>query len=207
MKMWCFSLYAILVSALLVPSLKAQSSYESWVLSDGTMMEAKVRTVAPGHVLFTQRSGIEKDVQISNLSDRSRKRLLEVLGFSAADIAAVPAAPAAAPVPKPAPAAPAPGAAIDVTDTASLEANFQKEVTVAGQVKRVATLGASGHKLLEFDGSPFQIFISNTSMQASNEWDLESLVGKRIQASGKVDRFKENLQLRVSLPDQITVVQ
>ncbi len=203
MKMWCFSLYAILVSALLVPSLKAQSSYESWVLSDGTMMEAKVRTVAPGHVLFTQRSGIEKDVQISNLSDRSRKRLLEVLGFSAADIAAVPAAP----VPKPAPAAPATGAAIDVTDTASLEANFQKEVTVAGQVKRVATLGASGHKLLEFDGSPFQIFISNTSMQASNEWDLESLVGKRIQASGKVDRFKENLQLRVSLPDQITVVQ
>lgn len=205
MKMWCFSLYAILVSALLVPSLKAQSSYESWVLSDGTMMEAKVRTVAPGHVLFTQRSGIEKDVQISNLSDRSRKRLLEVLGFSAADIAAAPAAPAK-PAPAPAPAT-VTGAAIDVTDTASLEANFQKEVTVAGQVKRVATLGASGHKLLEFDGSSFQIFISNTSMQASNEWDLDSLVGKRIQASGKVDRFKENLQLRISRPDQITVVQ
>ncbi len=193
---------------------RAQSALESWVLSDGTMIEAKVRSVAPGHVLFTQRSGIEKDVEISKLSDRSRKRLLEVLGFTGADVAALPA-PATAPVgeqkPMPtaptAPAAPTSSAAIDVTDTASMEASFGKDATIVGQVKKIVTLGAAGHKLVEFDGSSFQIFVSNSSLQASNEWALDDMVGKRVQASGKVDKYRDNLQLRISRPDQISIVQ
>lgn len=202
---------AVFIYLLIALDSRAQSALESWVLSDGTMIEAKVRTVAPGHVLFTQRSGIEKDVEISKLSERSRKRLLEVLGFSASDAAALPAGTptpmATVPVAPVAPSAPANGSAIDVTDTASIEASFGKEATVAGQVKKIITLGAAGHKLIEFDGSTFQIFVSNSSLQASNEWALEDMVGKRVQASGKVDRYRDNLQLRISRPDQIAVVQ
>ncbi|MCB1209605.1 MAG: hypothetical protein KDK97_09780 [Verrucomicrobiales bacterium] len=202
---------AVFIYLLIALDSRAQSALESWVLSDGTMIEAKVRTVAPGHVLFTQRSGIEKDVEISKLSERSRKRLLEVLGFSASDAAALPAGTptpmATVPAAPVAPSAPANGSAIDVTDTASIEASFGKEATVAGQVKKIITLGAAGHKLVEFDGSTFQIFVSNSSLQASNEWALEDMVGKRVQASGKVDRYRDNLQLRISRPDQIAVVQ
>ena len=202
---------AVFIYLLIALDSRAQSALESWVLSDGTMIEAKVRTVAPGHVLFTQRSGIEKDVEISKLSERSRKRLLEVLGFSASDAAALPAGTptpmATVPAAPVAPSAPANGSAIDVTDTASIEASFGKEATVAGQVKKIITLGAAGHKLIEFDGSTFQIFVSNSSLQASNEWALEDMVGKRVQASGKVDRYRDNLQLRISRPDQIAVVQ
>ncbi len=215
-------------------SLLAQTA-ETWVLADGRMFEAQVKMVTPGTVLFTMRTGADQPLEISKLSDRSKKQLLDVLGLGSVPVSpATPTAtaavtpppvppatpmPAAAPTPPtpPAPAMPAAAGtmatvprdagAIDVTDTGSIDARYGLTATVIGKVKRLASLGGAGHKLIEFEDSDFNVFINKRQLEASTDWHLEGLEGKLIQATGKVGKYNEKLQIQLFEPSQVGVVE
>lgn len=210
----------------------AVQAADTWVLADGRMFEAEVKQVTPGVVLFTLRSGSDQPLEITRLSDRSRKQLIEVLGLggtpvtpvsptAAAEPAPAPAPTPSAPTPPPAPAAAmtpaAPAAApmasvprdpgaVDATDTGSLEANFGLTATVIGKVKRIATLGAAGHKLIEFQDTEFNLFVNRRQAEQPG-WNLESLEGKVVQAKGKIAKYNEKLQIQLYEPTQIGVVE
>lgn len=213
-----------LVIALL--SLTACVHADTWVLADGTSFEAQVKGVMPGTAIFTFTSGQEQRMEISKLSDDSRKKLAEVLGLAVAAPAAPPApststaapatpAPAMPPATPPAAGATAgtmqtvardPGA-MDATDVNMLDSQFGKRATVIGKVKTVITLGSSGHKKLTFEGSDFTVFISKRSLDQSTDWHLDDLGGKTVQVTGEITKFQEQLQISPREPAQLGVVE
>lgn len=201
---------------------------ETWVLADGRLFEADVKQVVPGIVLFTLRTGTDQPLEINKLSDRSRKRLAEVLGLGGAAVEPVaiapaaiePAVPAVTPAAVPAPAmqpvaaAPAmpltvvardPGA-VDATDVGSLEANIGLTATVIGKVKKIVTLGSSGHKLLEFEDTDFNFFVNKRQAELPG-WNFDALVGKLVQGKGKIGKYNEKLQVQLYDPAQLGVVE
>jgi len=213
-----------LVIALL--SLTTCAQADTWVLTDGTSFEAQVKGVMPGTAIFTFTSGQEQRMEISKLSDDSRKKLAEVLGLAVAAPAAPPApststaapatpAPAMPPATPPAAGATAgtmqtvardPGA-MDATDVNMLDSQFGKRATVIGKVKTVITLGSSGHKKLTFEGSDFTVFISKRSLDQSTDWHLDDLGGKTVQVTGEITKFQEQLQISPREPAQLGVVE
>lgn len=214
----------LLASALFFHASLAAQSLETWVLTDGRMFEAQVRQVVPGTVTFTLRTGADQPLEIAKLSERSKKQLAEVLGLGQSAVtpmspaAAAPAAPAA-PAPASMPAAGAPSAAagtmpvvprdsgaVDATDEGSLEANFGLTATVIGKVKRVATLGATGHRLLEFEDTEFNVFINKRQLD-QHDWHLDGIEGRLVQVKGRIGKYNDKLQIQVLEPAQIGLVE
>lgn len=211
----------------------AQSAaVEPWVLTDGRIFQAEVKHVEPGRVVFKMIDGREDKLETSRLSERSRKRLAAILGLDGAGTSTVAPAPVAAtptaPMPVPAPAAAtapasAPDAtpaqpqsiligprdpmAVDVTEMAAIEQALGREVTVVGKVKRIATLGASGHKKVEFEGSAFALFVRKEQLEKSADWNLELLVGKQVQARGQIEKYKEQFELVLWRPSQMSLLE
>lgn len=200
---------------------------DTWVLADGRMFEATVKQVVPGTVLFTLRTGADQPLEITKLSERSRTQLVDVLGLGSVPV--TPVAPVAVAAPAPPAAPPPPPAAmpaetsaatasvpmasvardpsaIDATDTGSLEANFGLTATVIGKVKKVVTLGSSGHKLLEFEDTDFNVFVNKRQAELPG-WGFDSLVGKQVQAKGKIGKYNEKLQIQLFEPSQMGVVE
>ena len=208
-------------------TLSAQT-IDTWVTSQGAMFEASVKTVVPGQVTFILKDGREQPVPLANLSDRSRAKLIESLGLgtapapapvsaptpTTASAPATPAAPTApATTPTAAPAAmtpataPVAGAAIEATDSAQINALIGQDATLVGTVTEVVTLGASGHKLIKFDGTTFNIFISKQMLEKSTDWILDDLPGKRLQVSGKLESYRDAPQIKGNTPSQLVRVQ
>jgi hypothetical protein len=208
-------------------TLSAQT-IDTWVTSQGAMFEASVKTVVPGQVTFILKDGREQPVPLANLSDRSRAKLIESLGLgtapapapvsaptpTTASAPATPAAPTApATTPTAAPAAmtpataPVAGAAIEATDIAQINALIGQDATLVGTVTEVVTLGASGHKLIKFDGTTFNIFISKQMLEKSTDWILDDLPGKRLQVSGKLESYRDAPQIKGNTPSQLVRVQ
>jgi hypothetical protein len=205
--------------------LAAAQTVETWVTSKGAMFEASVQKVVPGTVVFVLKDGREQAVAVSELSDRSRVKVVELLGLGSLQVAAV-AAPAEAggqvATPGMAPAGGAPatvpsgpamavqavdGAAVDLTDAAMVQSLVGKEATVVGTVSKVVVLGASGHRLVEFEGSNFNLFVSKQQIEQSSDWVLDDLPGKRLQVKGMVETYRDKPQIRGTDPAQITRVQ
>jgi hypothetical protein len=207
-------------------TLSAQT-IDTWVTSQGAMFEASVKTVVPGQVTFILKDGREQPVPLANLSDRSRAKLIESLGLgtapapapvsaptpTTASAPATPAAPTApATTPTAAPAAmtpataPVAGAAIEATDIAQINALIGQDATLVGTVTEVVTLGASGHKLIKFDGTTFNIFISKQMLEKSTDWILDDLPGKRLQVSGKLESYRDAPQIKGTTPSQLVRV-
>lgn len=207
-------------------SISAQT-IDTWVTSQGAMFEASVKTVVPGQVTFILKDGREQPVPLANLSDRSRAKLIESLGLGTAPApvaattpapATTPAAPAASTpatptTPTTAPAAmtpataPVAGAAIEATDIAQINALIGQDSTVVGTVTEVVTLGAAGHKLIKFDGTTFNIFISKQMLEKSTDWILDDLPGKRLQVTGKLESYRDAPQIKGNTPSQLIRVQ
>lgn len=207
-------------------SISAQT-IDTWVTSQGAMFEASVKTVVPGQVTFILKDGREQPVPLANLSDRSRAKLIESLGLGTAPApvaattpapATTPAAPAASTpatptTPTTAPAAmtpatsPVAGAAIEATDIAQINALIGQDSSVVGTVTEVVTLGAAGHKLIKFDGTTFNIFISKQMLEKSTDWILDDLPGKRLQVTGKLESYRDAPQIKGNTPSQLVRVQ
>ncbi len=213
------SLLLLTVLLVSVSALSAQT-LDTWVTSQGAMFEASVKQVIPGQVTFVLKDGREQPVRLTDLSERSRAKLSEALGLGSLPVA-VAQAPAATPTtPSPTPNSPAPvtttnpmatvpvdGSAIDVTDAAQLSARMGQPAIIVGTVKEVVTLGGAGHKLVKFDGSNFNLFISKQALDKSTDWVLDDLPGKRLQVSGKLETYRDDPQIRGNEPTQISRVQ
>lgn len=201
-------------------TLSAQT-IDTWVTSQGAMFEASIKTVVPGQVTFILKDGREQPVPLANLSDRSRAKLIESLGLGTAPVpvaatttpapaapaATTPATPTTAPATMTPATAPVAGAAIEATDIAQINALIGQDSTVVGTVTEVVTLGASGHKLIKFDGTTFNIFISKQMLEKSTDWILDDLPGKRLQVSGKLESYRDAPQIKGNTPSQLVRVQ
>ena len=203
-------------------SLSAQT-IDTWVTSQGAMFEASVKTVVPGQVTFILKDGREQPVPLANLSDRSRAKLIESLGLGTAPVPvaattpapaapaattpATPTTPATAPAAMTPATAPVPGAAIEATDIAQINALIGQDSSVVGTVTEVVTLGAAGHKLIKFDGTTFNIFISKQMLEKSTDWILDDLPGKRLQVTGKLESYRDAPQIKGNTPSQLVRVQ
>lgn len=181
------------VALLFLGTAIAAPDWETWVRSDGTMFEARVRQVAPGAATFELRSGGEQTLAPAQLAERSRRRLAEVLGLLPGTGRAVAATPSAAP-------SPAPDESLDASDAGMLESRFGQHATVTGTVRRVATLGSSGHRLLEFEGEVFSVFIRRSDVEKHPDWPLDALTGRRVRVQGEIGKYRERLQIQVSEP-------
>lgn len=206
MKHTLLYLSVYLLSAL---SLQAQT-LEKWTLTDGRSFEGQVKSVTPGMVTFARASGPDAPLEISKLSEASQKRLIEVLGLTP------PVAPIAAisPPDQPAPALTAapmntvarnPGA-IDATDIAIIDSKFGLRSTVIGKISKIATLGSTGHKKINFENSEFYLFINKRVLDANPEWKPEAMADKRIQVEGEIAKYQDQLQIQISAPTQINIV-
>lgn len=178
----------------------AAPDWETWVRSDGTMFEARVRQVAPGAATFELRSGGEQTLAPAQLAERSRRRLAEVLGLLPGTSQAVAATSSAA-------ASPAPVESLDAGDAGQLESRFGQHATVTGTVRRVATLGSSGHRLLEFEGEVFSVFIRRSDLEKHPDWPLDALTGRRVRVQGEIGKYRERLQIQVSEPASLKALE
>jgi hypothetical protein len=207
------------VLCLTLGTLSAQT-IDTWVTSQGAMFEASVKTVVPGQVTFILKDGREQPVPLANLSDRSRAKLIESLGLGTAPVpvatttpapaapaATTPATPTTAPAPMTPATAPVAGAAIEATDIAQINALIGQDSSVVGTVTEVVTLGAAGHKLIKFDGTTFNIFISKQMLEKSTDWILDDLPGKRLQVTGKLESYRDAPQIKGNTPSQLVRVQ
>ncbi len=199
-------IYLLGSAFLSLSSLTAQTQ-ETWTLNDGRTFEGQVKLVTPGTVIFTRSSGPDVPLEITKLTDASRKRLIEVLGLNA------PAAPA------PTPTASTPAAAtgtkptmvrnsgaIDATDISMIDSQFGQKATVIGQVKEVVTLGSTGHKRINFENTGFNVFINKRNLEKSSDWKLDDLAGKTVQIEAEVTKYQEQVQMQLTEPSQIKVV-
>jgi len=182
----------------LAGSALAEPAWETWVRRDGSLFEGRVRQVVPGEVTFALRTGGEQTVPTVQLAERSRRRLAEVLGLEpSAATGTVTATP------------PSPNLteAIDASDEGSLESRYGQKATVTGTLRRVATLGTSGHRLLEFEGGVFSVFIRRADLEKHPDWPLDALTGKRVRVQGEIAKYRERLQIQVERPDQLSAVE
>ncbi len=190
------------IALLGLSSLSAQTT-ETWSLADGRTFEGKVRSVTPGVVYFSHPSGPDASLEINKLSEASRKRLIETLGLNTS----------ASPKSGPAPAAGAVhlvarnSGAIDSTDTAMLESQFGKKATVNGKVAEVITLGTTGHKRINFEGTGFNVFINKRVLEKNSRWNLNTLTGKTVQIRGEITKYQDQLQVQITDPSQIGAVE
>jgi hypothetical protein len=203
-------LYLCLFSSL---TLSAQT-LEKWTLTDGRSFEGQVKSVTPGMVTFARTTGPDAPLEISKLSAASQRRLIEVLGLSSP-----PAASAPAPVAAAAPTAPAatttatpmnaaarnPGA-IDATDIAVLDSKFGMRSIVIGKVSRITSLGSTGHKKINFEGSEFYLFINKRVIEANPTWKADDLKGQLVQVEGEIGKYQDQIQIQIADLAQISTV-
>ena len=206
MKHILLYLSVYLLSAL---SLQAQT-LEKWTLTDGRSFEGQVKSVTPGMVTFARASGPDAPLEISKLSEASQKRLIEVLGLTppVAPIAAIspPAQPAPALTAAPMNTVARNPGAIDATDIAIIDSKFGLRSTVIGKISKIATLGSTGHKKINFENSEFYLFINKRVLDANPEWKPEAMADKTIQVEGEIAKYQDQLQIQISAPPQISIV-
>ena len=178
-------------------------SVEPWVLTDGTRLEAEVKLVTPGLVIFTEMAGRDRAVEMNQLSEASRQRLAEVLGLMTAGKEAPVNTPPATAQPKP----PRDPSAMDATDLDLIDSQYGKTGTVTGVVKQVITLGSLGHKKLVFEGTDFSVFINKRWLGQSPDWRLDDLAGKVVRITGEITKYEEQLQISPREPAQIVVTK
>jgi len=188
----------LFISLFGLTTLTAQT-LETWTLADGRTLEAQVKLVTPGTVIFTPKTGHDTALEIAKLSETSRKRLIEVLGLSSAPTP-----------PSNAPATVITGtrssSAADATDIAMIEAQFGKSITIIGKVQEVIKLGSTGHQKLSFENSTFSVFISKRVFEQQPTWQASELAGKTVQVTGEITKYQEQLQIQIASPSQIVLI-
>ncbi len=198
--------------------LAAEETMDTWVMTDGRMFQAALMQAAPGKLKVRLTDGKEEVLEISELSELSKKRAAERLGLGAAAGAAAATTPAPEPAaPPPSPPVSAEGSSkmsalalpegvIALTDAGAIEAAMGTEIAAAGIVKEVATLGSAGHRKILFEGTPVVAFIGKWDLEKSGDWKFDGLEGKTLQVSGKVGKYNDELQIQPASPNGMQVL-
>jgi hypothetical protein len=97
-------------------------------------------------------------------------------------------------------------AAIPVANKADLNKAIGAEVTIAGKVSR-AGKSSSGHVFLNFDAnSQLTVFIDAEVVKKFAGGDPDkTYAGKTIEIRGKLEKYRDKLQVRLGSPEEITI--
>jgi len=172
---------------------------ESWVFTDGTRLEAEVKVVTPGLVVFSGTAGKDLAVETGKLSEASRRRLAELLGLTTV----IMDAPAGTPAPTVQRKAQIEPGAMDATDLDLIDSQFGKTGAVTGVVKEVISLGSLGHRKLVFEGTDFSVFISKRWLEQNPGWRIDDFIGKRVRVTGEISKYEDQLQISLKEPSQL----
>jgi hypothetical protein len=101
----------------------------------------------------------------------------------------------------------APPAAIPVANKSDLAEAIGKEITVRGKVTAVGKSN-SGHVFLNFAANPqFTIFIDSKVVPQFQNVDPKSYENKTVLVRGRVEKFREKLQIRLPSPERISIAE
>lgn len=199
---------------LLSTSCLQSQTLEKWTLTDGRSFEGQVKSVTPGMVIFARASGPDSPLEIAKLSELSQRRLIVVLGLTLPILPILPTTsiPHLEPMANQ-PSAPAVNAtarnpgAIDATDISMIDSKFGLRCMVIGKISKITTLGNTGHKKINFENSEFYLFINKRALESNPEWKPENIANKIIQVEGEVAKYQDQLQIQITAPNQINVVE
>ena len=105
------------------------------------------------------------------------------------------------------PAEEKPSAPIPVANKQDLSETVGREVAVEGKVSDTGK-SASGHVFLNFSAnSQFTIFVDSKVVAKFPSDPAKTYAGKKVVVRGKVEKYRDKLQIRLDSPDQIQLVQ
>jgi len=89
-----------------------------------------------------------------------------------------------------------------------LRSRVGHELVITGEVARIG-ISDTGHRFINFQGNPeLSLFISSNDVKKFEPETPEKLYdGKSIAATGKLERFKDKLQVRITSPGQIQLME
>ena len=98
-------------------------------------------------------------------------------------------------------------APISVQKIVELRKHVGSEVNVVGQVSR-ATKSGSGHQFLNFQASELSIVCFKDDLKSFTKGQPVDLYkGKRVEVRGKLELYKNKLQIKLRKPDQIRLAK
>lgn len=96
---------------------------------------------------------------------------------------------------------------LESDDLEGLEEAVGQVVTVRGYVVRTGK-PRNGHRYLNFEENDFFIFCPSSDVDEFEEGDPADLYrNKQIEVTGKIERYSGRLQLRLSSPEQIRILE
>lgn len=232
-----FSLSVILACAMTLPGeaqsaddpaalVEALKKPQPWTDKTGRVFMATAKSMDKDSVVFLRSGGQQVTVRVEQLSDISLIALRHA--FAGMPIppaptatAAVPAAPMASPAAPTTPASaatpmtpatpPSPTGGLPPTvqadDIKTLRAAMNTDVSAEGKVRNVS-VSNSGHARINFEGTnDFIIFIQKRNVDASPDWNFDTLKGTSIRITGKVVEYNGTLEIVAERPDQIIRLQ
>jgi hypothetical protein len=97
---------------------------------------------------------------------------------------------------------------IEANNIQELRGRVGQSIQLTGEVSRIGTSG-SGHRFLNFNGNPeLTVFIPATVSREFRPEPPEKLFpAKTVRVTGKLERFKNTLQIAISRPSEIEIVE
>jgi hypothetical protein len=209
--------------------IEALKKPQPWTDKTGRVFMATPKSMDGGTVVFLRSGGQQVTVRLDQLSDVSLIALRHAfagmtlppaLPASAVAAPTTPAAPVTTTAP-PAPTTTTPAPTAPMTPTApggvpptvaadnipTIRAAVNTDLTIEGKV-RSATVSGSGHARITFEGSnDFILFVPRRNVEASPDWNLDSLPGVMVRVTGTVVDYNGQLEFVLERPDQIIRLQ
>ena len=204
--------------------IEALKKPQPWTDKTGRVFMATAKSMDKDSVVFLRSGGQQVTVRLEQLSEISLIALRHAFGgmtmpaapvtTAAAPAAAVspttPATPAAATAPMtPIPPATTGGLppTVQADDIKALRAALNTDVSLEGKVRNVS-VSNSGHARINFEGTnDFIIFVQKRNVDASPDWNFDTLKGIPIRITGKVVEYNGTLEIVAERPDQIIRLQ
>jgi hypothetical protein len=174
---------------------------ETWTLVDGTSIQGSFRGAMPGVILFSGKNGSDQRVPVSQLSETSKRRIVELIGLSSPAIVATTIS-----TPSTLPTKTRDAGAIDATDIHVIASQLGLRAVVIGVVKSVASLGSTGHKKLYFQDTEFEVFLAKGTLEQNSGLNLDGLEGKTIQVTGTIRKYADKLQISLRGQGDLSLV-
>ncbi len=192
---------------------------QPWTDKTGRVFMAIPKSMDAENVIFLRSGGQQVTVRVDQLSEISLIALRHAFAGmtmppATTAVAAAPSTASVTPTAPPAttaPMTPTPAAGVPPTvaadDIKTIRAALNTDISVEGTVRSVS-VSSSGHTRINFEGtSDFILFIQRRNVEASTDWNFDTLKGVLIRVTGKVVEYNGTLEIVLERPDQITRLQ
>lgn len=202
--------------AALVEALKKP---QPWTDKTGRVFMATPKSMDAENVIFLRSGGQQVTVRLEQLSEVSLIALRHAFAGMTLPAASTPVAvaPTASPTPPPVttstttPMTPTTPGGVPPTvaadDIKTIRAAVNTDLSIEGKVRNTS-VSSSGHARINFEGSnDFILFVQRRNLEASPDWNLDSLKGVTVRVTGTIVDYNGQLEIVVERPDQIIRLQ